>query len=358
MQVPTGILADTVGPRRLMAAGSLVASVGSLVFALAPSWLVAAVGRTLVGTGASVAFIAVLKLVAVWFPPDRFATLVGVTMFAGNVGAVLAGAPLAWVIGGVSWRTVFVALSVLSLVVAVASWVVVRDRPEPAGDRPGSRERAGGAATVEWTVALRDVAAKPPTWLGFLVTLGVGGSFLAFAGLWAAPYLMEVHGTSRVVAAQHVSLLLLGVAVGSVVIGVLSDRLGSRSGLMQAYAALYALSWVPWVLRVRWPVPATLAWFLLMGLLVPAFTLAMSLSKEANRPEHSGIATSVVNVGVFLGASVLQPLIGWHLDHGRATGDVAGAWSHGIRLLAGAAVLGLAASLGFRARVRLPWNRR
>ena len=57
-----------------------------------------------------------------------------------------------------------------------------------------------------------------------------------------------------------------------------------------------------------------------------------------------------MNVGVFLGAAVLQPLIGWHLDHGRAAGDVAGAWGHGIRVLAGAAALGFVATLGFRGR--------
>jgi len=48
---------------------------------------IAAVGRTLVGIGVSVAFIAVLKF-GVWFAPERFATLAGVTMFAGNLGAV------------------------------------------------------------------------------------------------------------------------------------------------------------------------------------------------------------------------------------------------------------------------------
>ena len=49
--VPVGVLADTLGPRRLLTGGSLVAGVGSLAFALAPTWEVAAVGRMLVGVG-------------------------------------------------------------------------------------------------------------------------------------------------------------------------------------------------------------------------------------------------------------------------------------------------------------------
>src|SRR3981189_2612482 len=60
LQIPVGVLADTLGPRRILTAGSLVAGIGSLAFALAPTWEIVAVGRTLVGIGVSVAFIALL----------------------------------------------------------------------------------------------------------------------------------------------------------------------------------------------------------------------------------------------------------------------------------------------------------
>jgi len=69
-----------------------------------------------------------------------------------------------------------------------------------------------------------------------------------------------------------------------------------------------------------------------------------------NRPEHSGIATSVVNVGIFLGTGILQPLVGWVLDRSRAAGDVAGAWDGGILLLAGAAAFGAICTLLVRDR--------
>jgi predicted MFS family arabinose efflux permease len=141
-------------------------------------------------------------------------------------------------------------------------------------------------------------------------------------------------------AAQHASALLLGVAFGAFAVGAISDRLGSRRGVMRVYALLFALSWIPLLLRVEWPVIATLAWFLLMGLLIPGFTLTWTIAKEVNRPEHSGIATSVVNVGIFLGTGVLQPLVGAVIDAGRAAGDVAAAWPRGLMLMAGAAAFG------------------
>ena len=340
LQIPVGVLADTMGPRRILTIGSLIAAAGSLAFALAPNWEIAAAGRTLVGVGVSVAFIALLKISAVWFPANRFATLNGVTLFAGNLGAVIAGAPLAWVVTQMSWRAVFGGLAMLSAALGIATWIVVRDRPEQLGFAPIIPAGATHGVAEHWAVALRRVLANPATWPGFFVNLGIGGSFLAFAGLWAVPFLVDTYGMSRVIAAQHASALLLGVAIGAAIIGMLSDRLESRRAVMRVYAWLYALSWLPWLFGVSWPLPATLAWFALMGLLIPGFTLTWTVAKEVNRPEHSGIATSVVNVGIFLGTGILQPLVGWVLDRAREQGDIAAGWNTGIGLLAGAALFG------------------
>ena len=337
LQVPVGVLADTLGPRRILAAGSLIAAAGSLLFGVAPAWEIAALGRTLVGVGVSVAFIAILKICALWFPADRFATVVGVTMFAGNLGAVVAGAPLAWLVAHASWRTIFVSLGALSALLAVGAWWRVRDRPEELGF--AQVRSVAPSTSIHWTHALREVLTNRATWPSFFVNAGVGGSYLAFAGLWAVPYLEQTYAMSRVTAAQHASVLLLGVAAGSLAIGVVSDRLRNRRALMRLYTLLYALSWLPWIAHVQWPLAATLGWFMLMGLLIPGFTLSWTIAKEVNRPEHSGMATAVVNTGIFLGTGILQPLVGWALDRGRAI-DLLAAWERVILILAGAAAFG------------------
>jgi sugar phosphate permease len=352
LQIPVGVLADTIGPRRLLAAGSVVAGLGSIAFAVAPTWEIAAAGRTLVGVGVSVAFIAILKVSAVWFPAGRFATLNGITMFAGNLGAVIAGAPLAWLVTLASWRSVFLGLAALSLALGIGTWVKVRDRPEDLGFHPVLALPPAGWAKLHWGRALASVLRNPATWPGFFVNAGIAGSYLAFAGLWAVPYLEQTHAMSRVVAAMHTSALLLGVALGAVVVGALSDRLARRRGVMRLYAMLYLASWLPFLLHARWPLPATLAWFGLMGLLIPGFTLTWAVAKEVNRPEHSGIATSVANVGIFIGTGILQPLVGAILDRGRAANDAAGAWDTGIAVLAGSAAFGAAMTFFVRERTR------
>ena len=228
----------------------------------------------------------------------------------------------------------------------------MRDRPEDLGFHPVHASPPAGWAKLHWRRALASVLANPATWPGFFVNAGIAGSYLAFAGLWAVPYLEQTYAMPRVVAALHTSALLLGVAFGAVLVGALSDRLAHRRGVMRVYAVLYLASWLPWLLHVHWPLAATLAWFGLMGLLIPGFTLTWAVAKEVNRPEHSGIATSVANVGIFVGTGILQPLVGAILDRGRAAGDAAGAWDTGIAVLAGSAAFGAAMTFFVRERSR------
>jgi len=161
-----------------------------------------------------------------------------------------------------------------------------------------------------------------------------------------------VQGMPRNVAAQHGSVLLLGVALGALTIGALSDRLRNRRDVMRAYAFLYAATWLPWLMQWQPSLAAGYAWFFLMGFLIPGFMLTWTVAKEENRPEHAGMATAVVNVGIFLGAGALQPLVGWVLDRGRAAGDLAHAWDNALLLLAGSALFGALSTLFVRETAR------
>jgi sugar phosphate permease len=149
-----------------------------------------------------------------------------------------------------------------------------------------------------------------------------------------------VYGLDRVTAANHASLLLFGVATGSLLCGHISDRLRNRRAVLLVYSGLYVLSWTPWILGSPLPLAASYAAFLVMGLLIPGFVLTWAAAKEVNAPQLSGMATGVVNVGIFLGAGILQPLVGWVVDSAHAAGLGAGAMIQGARLLAAFALFG------------------
>jgi predicted MFS family arabinose efflux permease len=342
MQIPAGVLTDTLGARRILVLGAAVTGAGCLLFALTQSWHVAAVGRLFVGLGTSVTFIAFLKLNALWFDARQFATVGGLTIMLGNLGSVFGAAPLAWLITFADWQTVFVGLGVLSLVLVPLTWVTVRDRPQDMGF---TLPQAGPAhpPAPHWRTGLWEVLKNRSTWPGFWVNLGICGSFFCFTGLWAVPYLTDTYGYSNVVATNHTTLLLIGVAVGALVIGRLSDRFANRKTVMLAFAGAYLVTWLPLITDSQLPLAATYALFLVMGLVLPSYTLTWAAAKEVNRPAFSGMATGVVNVGCFLGAGIMQPLIGWILDSARAHGDLADGYHYAVLVLFGFSLLGFLA---------------
>jgi len=356
MQIPTGVLADTLGPRKILTLGGLVAGVGSLLFGLAPTFDLAVVGRTLVGLGVSVAFIAMLKLVAVWYEERRFATLTGAAMFIGNLGSVSAGAPLAWAAQAAGWRAVFVVVGVLSLAIGVASWFLVKDRPGDVSATPATAGAAGARVDrTAWLGNLMTVMKNRATWPGFFVNMGIAGSLFSFAGLWAVPYFTQVHGVTRAVASNHTSVYFIGFAIGCAVIGRISDRMGRRKPLMVGGAILHALGWWFWIAAGPLPSGFTYALCSAMGLVTASLTLSWVCAKEVNPPLLSGTATSVVNVGVFLGPAILQPLVGWVMDQGwqgAMEGGVRlyspGDYNGGLILMAAFAALGAVATLFVR----------
>ncbi len=350
MQVPTGILVDTLGPRLILLLGGVVGAAGSLLFALTSSFDLALVGRTLIGLGVSVTFIAMLKIIALSYEERRFASLVGVCMLIGNSGSVLAGAPLSWLAQESGWRGVFAVLAGVSLLLGVASWVLLRD-PE----RVVTAKRPRFDRTVV-LAGLLTVLKNRDTWPAACVNIGVSGSFFAFAGLWATPYLTSARGMSRAVAANHVSVYFAAFAFGCLFVGALSDHLRKRKPVLVVSTHLYALVWLAWLPQIALPLFVSYLLFAAMGLLTAGFTLTWACAKEVNPPLLSGMSTSVINMGGFLAAAVLQPLVGWVMDLGwQGTVTAGGArvysaadFQFGLGLLAATAALGAVASWAVR----------
>jgi predicted MFS family arabinose efflux permease len=343
MQIPSGILADTLGPRRLLAGGGLIVAAGAALFALAPSFGVAAGGRMLVAFGSSVAFVACLKLIASWFEARIFATLTGLVVLVGNLSSAAAGGPFAWLLQSFGWREVILALAVASLVVAVASWVFVDELP-----RPRSVHLEAG-----WRAGLAGVLGNPATWPIFLANFGIGASFLSFATLWAVPYLVDIHDMTRATAAHHVTVALAVFAVGGLVVGAVSDRVRRRKVFYVGGAAVLLAAWGPFLAGRALDGPASYVLFGAMGVATAGMTLSWACSKEVNAPQYAGIATGVVNMAIFLGPAVMQPVVGWVLDLGRDAGVRSAThgpdeWQRALWVLAGVALFGLVSAVFVR----------
>ena len=354
MQIPAGVLADTLGSRFAVTLGNIVAGAGSVVFGMAETFATASIGRFLVGLGVSVVFVGLMKSNTVWFSERRYGTVSGLTLLLGNVGAIAATGPLALMLMHVDWRTLFVVLGIFAIGLGLVSWWLVRDKPEDLGF-PSVREMEGQAAhaprTRHWVHDLRAVLANRRLWPGFFYDFGMTGSLFGMLGLWAVPLLRDVHGLSRGEASVYATLATAAFALGCLAAGSLSDRLHRRRPVLQAGALIYllaclALLFLPWT-----PGAGALGLFALLGLSAGSFVVAYAHAKEVTAPALSGMAIALVNTGLFLGTALFQPLFGGAMDFGwdgRLLDGVpiyaAADYRRGLWLLAGFAAMAALAS--------------
>jgi MFS family permease len=307
-------------------------------------------GRLLIGGGVASSWIGALAVIAQNFPHHRFAVLAGGTQAFGMLGATMGQGPLSLVVDTQGWRAAMWSLAITGIVLGLLILITLRDRSSSHG------------GWIDTGKGIRIAIKNPQTWLCALFGMAMVGPLVAFAGLWAVPYLMQVHGMGRTAAASLASVMFLGWAVGSPILGGISDRLRTRKIIMVvgACAATMLLSMLP--LLKQAPIVVLAALILGVGLSSSAYVVGISLARESNPKEIGGTVLGLVNTCVISSGAILQPLIGFVLDQhwtgvtaegARIYSPQAFAW--GLAVLPATCGIGVLAALLARDAVEHVW---
>lgn len=324
VQPPVGVLSDTLGPRRVIASFTVIACMGAVIFGTASNMTMATLGRALIGIGVGGVFIPGLKIFSRWYRKREFAGVTGAFLAAGNGGNLSASLPLTYLVLSLGWRTSFLAIGGFSLLMAMVSWGILRDKPEDKGWRPIEAEEnpsypisedAQGSIGTHKRLAM--VLRKPSFWMVAISTFFFGGPALTFQGLWAVPYLMDVHGFSRLQAGGLLMMIPLGFIIGAPTFGFLSDRVSvSRKGILLFSLGLGMGCWAFFFLTGGRPAAVYLVpLFLIMGTCGGgSLSLYMTITKELFPSWLTGTALGLVNPAAFLSTALFQPFTGFLMD--------------------------------------------
>ena len=314
VQIPTGLLADRWGPRKVLAGGAVLTAAGTLVFALAPSPALANAGRLAIGLAAGVAFVSMLKIASHWMPARQFGFAGALALFIGTLGATLAGAPLRMLVDAFGWRPMMLASAGVTALVAAAIWTVVRDDPSQRGYATYFPEDGHGHRHASIASQLREVLTYRNTWAMLVIPGGFSCIALAFAGLWGVPFLVSQYGFNPREAATTASAMLIAWALGGLAFAPLSQRLGRRK-LPIAVALVATMVMWAFVVFMR-GLPATLlvGLVLAVGFACGGAMLCFPFAKESVPVRLAGTVSGIANMGMMLGGMLMQPLVGVMLD--------------------------------------------
>lgn len=332
MQIPTGVLVDAWGPRRLLILGAALTAAGTWLFALTSSFWLAGVGRAVVGAATGVGWVITLKLATHWFPSHRFAMMSGLGLLLGNVGTIAAQVPLRVLVERFGWRAVLVASGAVVVAIGAAAWALVRNDPAERGYRSYAPAALQGNQHQTVWALLRGfgrIFAYRNTWLIFFAQGGFVGAVLSFAGLWGPPYLRTRFGVTTTTAAAVCSVMIVCWAAASPLFGYLSDQMGRRKPLYLAGALVAAIGWAAMFYWPAVPLAAFVAVAAVTSVACGAVILGFAFAKESVPVQFLGTVSGAINVGNMIGPMLLQPAIGGILDRRWSGGT-----SEGVRVYA------------------------
>lgn len=307
VQLPAGVLYDRHGPRVMLSAMNLIAVVGLVLFAFAASVPGLTLGRTLIGLGHGTVIAGIYLLAVAWVPADRVATVTATVIgLAGGTGALLSTTPLALTLGQLGFTPTFAILAILTLMFSAAIFLIVRDTPD-AGDG-----RSGHAAESVWQSlrGLWEVASDRNLLPIYIMGSCFTAPFLTIGGLWAGPYLRDVHALSDTQSSLVLLVMMLALYLGYMVYGPMDRIFNTRKWVVLGGVAGMLSCLLPLAVVPRMPLVVVVPLLVVFAFCSPFFVTLAAHCRGFVPVHRVGRAIACINLMGLVNVFVLQAAAG------------------------------------------------
>lgn len=296
MQIPVGWALDRFGPARSVALLlALGGAGGAAVFAMASGPWGIHLAMVLIGVGCSPVLMGSYYIFARSYPPAMFGILAGMVVGLGSLGNILGAAPLVALVERAGWRGTLWGLAGVTLLIAAAIGLLVRD---PVHEGSTSAPRG----------SLFEVLSLRALWPILPLLSANYAAVAAIRGLWAAPWLEQMHGADTRLIGWATLAMGLAMVIGSFLVGPIARAMGStrravlwlNGGSALTLAALWAAPHMPLA-----PALAALA---LIGLFGSTYPIMMAHGRSFLPPHLVGRGVTFLNMFSVGGAGIYQAL--------------------------------------------------
>jgi predicted MFS family arabinose efflux permease len=243
-----------------------------------------------------------MKLAAEWVSSNRYAFVSGLLATATMAGAVFGELPLSYFINHYGWRECLLFVGIAGFLLSFLFLSLVRE---------------SNTSIQKGSITLNDLFSVLKNKKNWLLTLYGGLAFSPisiFAGLWGNPFLQQAYHFSKTESASMISLIFIGLGIGSPIIGFIASKMENKLQIM-FYSTVIAFISLSLVLFYQ-PMPKVLLGCLLFifGFGLGAYLLAFTIGKDANKAVVTATVIAMINAGDALLTGITEPLIGKLLD--------------------------------------------
>jgi MFS family permease len=308
-----GVALDQIGPKKVVPLGAASVAIGALMFSTADP-TIGSIGRFMQGAGGVFALIGAVYLVSTFMPASRAATLIGATQMFGMAGGSAGQFVVGPLIGsGLPWDSFWFGMGIIGIPIAILLFFLIPKQQSKPKD-------SGNVGLGPALKAMGTVFMNPQSILCGLIAGLIFIPTTIFDMVWGVRFLQEGHDVPYEVAVLRSAAVPFGWIIGCPLLGWLTDRIGRRKPVIIGAAAvlLLTLGIMLYGPQGVFP-PYSLA--LVAGIASGAAMIPYTVIKEANRPEHSGTATGVINFINFSLTALFGPVFANWLTEASAGGE-------------------------------------
>ncbi|GIL00535.1 MAG: MFS transporter [Alphaproteobacteria bacterium] len=300
IQIPLGMLLDRFGVRLVLSILLLLASAGTLGFALAQTTTELVLARVAIGIGFAASMSSVYLVSMSWTSPERVgmaaATLVSIP---GSIGAVMGTTPLAIAFASFGWTDTFFAMAALTLVLSATAGIFLREGPRT-GRRGPPEKLADNLRTFREIVGHRDLQRI------IVMAFCFAGPFMAVGGLWAGPYLRDMHNLSPAAASAVILALVIVYNVGTFVIAFAERLFGGRRRVVLGAAGVTIVTYTVLALFPQMPFALALPMLFASALAGPYFILLAAQCRSFVPAGRIGRTVTTMSLAGIAGTFFMQ----------------------------------------------------
>ncbi len=315
LQIPSGIFADKYSPRKLVTLAFALTSIGTFLFAVAPSASMAFMGRLVIGIGCALILMPIYKTLSNWFSQKVYMIIV-TTILAGAVGmaSALAGVPLAYFVENFGWRMTTQGIATISLVATFAVWFFFKDHPPNSNQTEKETEKEPSMPVMK---SIKFILSKWNFWMIAIVFTFNAAILFGFVGVWSGLYYTHVVGLSRVEMSTLLSIAATTTMITPILFASIASKVKSRKKtIIFATGMLFLTMLYLFFRNGSFGTTEIFAWGISLSVILTApGGLYMVVSREIYPKNIAGTANGLVYSICMLITALYQPLIGLLVDN-------------------------------------------
>lgn len=328
MQLIVGVLFDTHGIRKLFLHAATLLTLSCLLPLIpADTLFYFGLGRAVMGLASAFSFVGVMYLCTQWFPREKLAMLSGLTSGLGVFGAILAQSWLPKLKMEYGYNNIWV-ISILVGIVVVAFIFKYIPKDEVVLE---NQKQAGIWKQCKDHIIF--IGKQWRTWNMGLITGALYMPFAVFADFLSFPYFTKICSFTSVQAAILVAILNLSWALGSPIVGWISDITQTRKAPLVVSGFLTAFTFALLLLCPHLSFGVTAVIMGLVGICAGGQSIGFVACAELNPEDTHASSIAFINMIVMGFCGLAQVLIGHSISFFKTLGQSPFAYQMGLSLV-------------------------